>query len=873
MRAVGAMLAVWALAAAAAGCGDDGAAPVDAGPRDASAQDAARDAAPPELGLPSGATLALPMPPALPAPPSLEPCRAGWRAVTSPDAPTVCDPWPATGRATCPVGEAHFPGEPGCRTIGNACPATGDFPGGLPATGVLYVLASAPAGGTGTATAPFTRIGDAVTAAATTPGTLVVVGRGTYDEAVTLPAGVSLRGACARDTRIAYSTRDAAPASVRITGADVSVADVQIGGARSGLLLDLGGRATITGVLVDQATEAGLRVHRAARATLRDVVVSRTLTDSDDHLSAWGLVAELAGVATGSKIVVSGSRFGGVIATGDGAELTLDDVAVLDTRTTEMNNTYGIGLAAQHGARVTVHGIIVDGAAYTGMMAGLGGAVLDADDVVVRHVVPDTTATAIGIGAIQTGVVRVRRALVEATVHGAHTESAGMLELEDAVVRSLRTDTSVPDVDHSIGLLARGATLTATRVHVEDVGYAGVGAFEAATLHLADLRVRGNQGGLDDTGGLGIAIVDSTADVTRALVDHDRYSGVTASGPTAIVQLTDVTIEDIEPQVLGGDLGRGLQAQVEATMTVERVRIERTHANGAMVLAMATLTGSDLAIRDTRSGRSGAWANIAAALAVQGNAHATLSRVEIGESAGWGVKLDRAPSDVTLEDAWIHDIRRFDHSPVVSSTAGRGLDLIDATTTLRRAIIERARDVGIFVMDGSLDLSDVVVRDMQGDELTGEGGTGLEVSGATVTAQDLLLERNRESSLFVNSGATFTGERIRVLDTLAAACEATTCAGRGRGIGVSSTLAGQVTLTEFLVSGAALCGVQVLGGGMDLHSGRVEHCLIGANVQDASFDFARLSDRVLYVDNDRNLDSASLPVPTSAASLDVAEPP
>jgi len=168
------------LALAAIGC-DDVAPMTDAGP-----------GPPPALPLPSGATLALPLPPAAPAPPVLEPCRPGWRAIPSSDGPTVCDPWPASGQATCSPGEAHFAGEPGCRPIGSACPA-GDWPTDLPATGVLYVRAGAPAGGSGTMTAPFATIADGVAAA--TAGTLVGAAAGTYDEAITLPAGLSLRGA------------------------------------------------------------------------------------------------------------------------------------------------------------------------------------------------------------------------------------------------------------------------------------------------------------------------------------------------------------------------------------------------------------------------------------------------------------------------------------------------------------------------------------------------------------------------------------------------------------------------------------------------------------------------------------------------------
>ena len=51
------------------------------------------------------------------------------------------------------------------------------------------------------------------------------------------------------------------------------------------------------------------------------------------------------------------------------------------------------------------------------------------------------------------------------------------------------------------------------------------------------------------------------------------------------------------------------------------------------------------------------------------------------------------------------------------------------------------------------------------------------------------------------------------------------------------------------------------GGSADLHEGFVTSNVIGVNVQSAGFDIARLTDRVGYRDNDRNLDTDELPIP------------
>jgi hypothetical protein len=67
---------------------------------------------------------------------------------------------------------------------------------------------------------------------------------------------------------------------------------------------------------------------------------------------------------------------------------------------------------------------------------------------------------------------------------------------------------------------------------------------------------------------------------------------------------------------------------------------------------------------------------------------------------------------------------------------------------------------------------------------------------------------------------------------------------------------------RFRLAESELCGVQLAAGGVaDLHEGEVAGNPIGANVQTPGFDLARLQDRVLFVDNEINLDAAGLPVP------------
>jgi len=55
-------------------------------------------------------------------------------------------------------------------------------------------------------------------------------------------------------------------------------------------------------------------------------------------------------------------------------------------------------------------------------------------------------------------------------------------------------------------------------------------------------------------------------------------------------------------------------------------------------------------------------------------------------------------------------------------------------------------------------------------------------------------------------------------------------------------------------------------GVVDLHDGEVSSNPIGANVQTAGYDIARLNDNVIF-DNDDNFDMSALPIPEPATGF------
>jgi len=175
-RARAALLVAASLAIA---CSDDDAPPAG--------DDAAADAATePDAGLPG---------PEAPGSPELTPCPAGWSERAG--EVVVCEPFdPAP--AGCPAGSIQLPGEPDCRSLGADCP-DGDFATGVeaPEGTVRYVLAGAPAGGSGAIDDPFGSIAEAL--GRSDRGDVLALSRGTFAESVELPEGVTLAGACAAE--------------------------------------------------------------------------------------------------------------------------------------------------------------------------------------------------------------------------------------------------------------------------------------------------------------------------------------------------------------------------------------------------------------------------------------------------------------------------------------------------------------------------------------------------------------------------------------------------------------------------------------------------------------------------------------------------
>jgi hypothetical protein len=744
--------------------------------------------------------------------PVLTPCPDGWREAPHEDPAdplgvTTCDPWPESGHEACAaVDEAHFPGEDGCVRVGSACPA-GDWADDLPdEVPILYVREGEAAGGDGTRELPFGTIADAMAAA--TPGTIIALSRGTFDEEVELETGVTLWGACVAGTLVTCSIEAAWNATVTVDGSDTVVRNLRVGGNRNGVVAN-GSRCTleVEGVVIDGAAGVGLTATNGAGVVAHDLVIRDTRSFAD---GTWGtgLQVEYGALVEVRRAALERNGSEGVKALDEDTSLFLEDVSVVDTMS-----------AAAAGA---------------GSGAGL--------------------VVALGAGA------DVRRAMFERNRgFGVTASDAGTtLALIDVVVR----DTQVNDRDRTGGYALNaesGALVHLSRGLLQRSRSVGVFAYgEGAQLEMSDVVVRET---LDDdqdpetAGGTGFtATLGAQADFQRVVLERNELTAVDVFRPGSSLTASDLVVRD--------NALVGLSIDDGARVDVSRAVLERNVGLGVLALGEdTTFSLTDAVVRDTTNGELDQ--DSGGALEVSNGAQADVRRAVFERNQGVSVVAASANTQLTLDEALVSDTRFLESG----GSANGGLQAFDgALVAVTRTVFERNTDLGLAAWDvgTTLELEDVIVRDTlsRGGTWTGRG---LEIDeAADARATRVAIEGSHGQGMWASGEGTAASlTDVVVRGTLASE-------GWG-GNGIGAYGGARVEVTSFVVTGNELCGLQLAhgqylderddqvryehGGTMDLREGEIsDNEVCGINVQTEDFDVRRLLDRVVFRDNGVNLD-------------------
>jgi hypothetical protein len=250
-------------------------------------------------------------------------------------------------------------------------------------------------------------------------------------------------------------------------------------------------------------------------------------------------------------------------------------------------------------------------------------------------------------------------------------------------------------------------------------------------------------------------------------------------------------------------------------------------------------------------------------LALESGATAEVVRARIEDSGDVAVAVLLEGSTLTLSDAVVEGLR----GRAADGSVGYGLAVQDGgSVTLTRVEVAEYRHAGAFFGDaGPSRLTDVLVRDGSGSS-SPTSGMGISAVGASLEGSGVAVQRARFAGLLAHFDANVRVTELELVDTRPAACEPSCPDAGGTALGVFQST---VALDRLDVDRAALCGLMVSDGAeLAVGSGHVANSLIGACIQQPDFDIATLTAAVEFRDNDVNLDSTALPIPSPATPID-----
>ncbi len=531
------------------------------------------------------------------------------------------------------------------------------------------------------------------------------------------------------------------------------------------------------------------------------------------HLSGErpGVVVQ-SGAVELHGVAVEGAREFGVVVR-NGAHASGDRVVVRETRARATGES-GAGLAVFDGSTVELAQVTLEGNLATGLWVLGAGSSAAISELALFGTMPQADGRfGQGVDVSEGGHITLDASVIERNVSGGitMTNAQTALVLRDSIIRDI-TRTSDGRLGRGLSL-SEGSMAMLERVFVANTAEAGVFALGSGSRvegeHLVVADTTGAEGDVIDGFGLGLEDAAS-AQVTLSLFAGNQTAGVSTRTGTPLV-LSDVTIRDTIGRRLDGTLGQGIH--VEDSAQLERVLLEDNEQAGLVIVgATADAEITDLIIRGTRGQTSDG--RFGRGMYLGDGSHARATSVLVEDNHETGIGADGAGTSLTLES--------------------------------------------------------VVVRRTESEAASGQFGVGLVAqNGATVNVQGGFFTDNREITIAARGdGTTVELVDVEVRDTAERACATSSCSGAGIGVGLGAYSNAQLDARDFVVDGNALAGIQLAGGGtMDLHSGVVSSNPIGANIQTAGFDQARINDEVLYRDNQRNLDASGLPIPEPSSGL------
>lgn len=361
--------------------------------------------------------------------------------------------------------------------------------------------------------------------------------------------------------------------------------------------LNLQDRATLdaTGLSLEQ--NHGIGLYAADGGTAVTVVDStvRGTRPLEDGTLGWGVEVAAGASLWASGLLIEENHDAGLVARGDGAEVTVEDTTVRATLPRE-DGTFGRGVVVQEEASFSATALLLEGNHEVGLIASGEGTVVALDDATIRGTLPMGDGTSgHGVDVLDGAALSASSLVLEGN------QEAGLIAagpgtdvtLEDATVRGTRL--------RADGVLGRGinvqggASLSADGLRLEGNHSAGlyVGD-EGTTCVLSDATIRDTQPQWDGSHGEGVAVqFGALLSASGLRLEGNHSTGLSATGQETLVDLQDTEVRGTQ---VGSEQnqGFGLVAQGEAVVTARDLRLLDNDGPGAYVVGFGAVSLEDL---------------------------------------------------------------------------------------------------------------------------------------------------------------------------------------------------------------------------------------------------------------------------------------
>lgn len=582
---------------------------------------------------------------------------------------------------------------------GGTCVPVGDCAGAFPPASATYFVDERLDGGDAM---HFTTITAALAAAPA--GSTIALSPGTYREALTPSKAVKLVGRCPSEVRLVGS-----PALFANGVSGVELEGVTVRDSLLAVRVERGGGVTLRHVVLEANLRSAVQaVDPGTRVTLEDVVVRGTLPDPSTQTFGQGIAASFGAKLTLLDVELSGNRETSLFLDREATEATVTRTVVSNTLPRPSTGRLGWGVAVQRGAVLTADRLIVQDSRATGLLVGGAPSRAHLTDTLVRR-------TALGVDNLGRPIgiaVAVLQGAVLTWVRGAAEDVPGTLvHAQDPGTRATLT-----------GVTARGVILT------PGVPPSGIDATDAASVVLGSVAVLQTAGSALFSSSQGDLVADRVGlfDVDVGIrAQQARFVG-TAIEVRRHAETGALALEGGSLRLSGcvlaegtSDEALGATASDLGVLELERCLVHRSRRAGVYARsANALAIVRDSVIDETQPDKNGEYGQ---GVVVERGARIDLTQVTVARCHSAGLQTADPASELRAERVTVRSTQ-----PNGAGTRGRGANANfgGALEVVESAFIDN-QQVGLFAFQSVVTVTNSLVSGTRADP-GGAYGNGLE---------------------------------------------------------------------------------------------------------------------------------------------------